>query len=466
MLYKNHFLLLPILLLIVSCDVNPLEAAGEQKIQIRVWRNNTPNLLESVEFSTGELKLDVANENVVDFDMKVIDGVVYVTYTTDKEVYTAYRPGIVWTASTMPHELTNAAGDIPVSIVKYSRIRTASKEIFIGYNNQNQEINRFERSISLTGKWVRLFEGIQDPSNANGDMLWVQVLAPNTPMEVNNPIIFPFEQSKSTIAMVSNQNRIIIITDFNRDGLVDFIVDDLPVGVVMSKIEQLNTWTHEGNLFLSMVIDSKSIITGSFTPAGAWILRSRYTQRNPIEEFRVEMGREFPYAVWVDPSLQSLIVSIYQTSDDNKTAWVEIDRLNSVKIPKLSIRVNRSIGGDIVEHAYIGTVNETHNFFQLFRTLQLNSEFAGPPIAEWNENYDITGNDSGQVLFVRADFNRQLSFAGLNTFQQWEQIQRNSPPPVLINPNSSIEAMFINDGHALIGFRTSNGALYLLSGIR
>lgn len=460
MLYKNLKILL--LVLFTSCTMNSLDSKVEQQINIRIWKNNTANFLEDAATSTGELRLDIANENAIEFDMKRIGDKVYVTYITDKETYTAFRPTGGWTGSSIPVELTNGAGDLPATMVKYSRIRTSSQEIFIGYDNNGAEIIRSHSLHRAVGNWIRVFEGVNQPTQ---DVKWELKLATTTPMVVSDPTILPLSSCKSTIVMISNQRQVMVINDTNKDGKIDVLYDDLSLGMRPSSITYLNSWENENQVFLSMVVDKNTIVTGSFTSKGAWVRRSVYIQTDPITDFSVDQGHEFPFAVWRTDALKATTVAIYQSSDNNKTAWIEVDRMNYVKRPRLAVYPALKPNGDKVNYTYIGTVHETLDFFQLYRTFQINTGMVGPLISEWNEVYDITADELGHVLYVRADYNRQLSFAGLNSFQKWEQIQRNNPPSILINPQSSIESFFINREHVLVGFRTSNGALYLLSGI-
>lgn len=466
MSYKNLFLLFPLLLLFTTCTANSLEAAGEQKIQIRLWRNSTPNLVDSPDAATGILNLDVAQENAIEFDIKLIDNHVYVAYITDKSTHTALRPAGGWGVDGVPPELLNGAGDPPANMEKYSIISTQNKEIYIGYDGNNIEIIRFERNAVQQGNWLRVFKGTQDTPISLGRLTWEPIFITRTPMAITDPTILSPMDNKFTMAVVSNRNTVAILYDKFEFGAIEFLYPELPLDIPVHSLAQLNTWTNNNLTFLSVVADESTIITGSLTKAGAWIRRSIYHSRSPILDFQVRSGINFPFAVWSDPAYKGIVIAIYQTSDDNKTSWVEIDRMKSLKRPRLSVESFMSIGGDLIENTYIGTVHETFNFFQLYRTAQLDSELRGPLISEWNEIYDIAGNNLGQVLFVRADFNRQLSFAGLNTLQQWEQIQRNNPPPVLINPNSKLETFFIHDGHSLTTFRTSNGSIYILSGVR
>ncbi|MGL4676104.1 MAG: hypothetical protein ACRCWI_00330 [Brevinema sp.] len=457
----RNTLLFFLMFFLSHCALVSTEVAGSQKIQIRVWGDNTPKLLTK----TGELAVDIAEENVVNYNMKIIDSHIYLAYTTDKSVLTACRPNAGWDPFSVPDQFKDPiTGNVPNNLVKYRIITSQNKEVTIALDDKGKEINRFEILLPRDkGVWVRLLQGTLSGSERNIKIDWKMLIAQDQTMDITDLVILPIKNQEATIVAVSNQNEIIVFNDIDQDGILNWLYTDL-LGLSFSEIDQLNSWQKGDDTFLAMVADQQILITGVFIHAG-WNLITSYKQTFDMEQLQVQSGYDFPYAIWVNKNTQKMTLAIYNASG-NLNRWLEIDSLSAIKCPKLSIKLYRDDDGILWEDIYVGTVNIRKNFFQLFEVRNLQLNLLGPIITEWNESYTFAGNELGQVLFVRSNFDQQLIFAGLNSLRLWEQVQRNDPPTEIVHASSFLETVFINNFYSLTIFKRGNGSIYFLAGIR
>ncbi|MGL5955947.1 MAG: hypothetical protein ACRC0X_05000 [Brevinema sp.] len=443
-----------------TCTLAPTEAAGTQKIQIRLWRDNTPKLLTP----NGDLMVDVAEENIVKYNMKIIDSHIYFAYTTDKTVLTACKPAEGWNPFYVPDEFKDAKGDVFKNLAKYRRITSQKQETTIALDSTGKEIKRFEFPLEQNGVWVRLLKGTISGVEQNIQINWEILLEQERVMSISDFVILPLKGQEATIAAISNENQVIVFNDCDQDGILNFLHEDL-IGTRYRNIDQLNSWQYGNETFLALVADQQTLITGVFRYA-QWDLITTYKQNFDIEQFQVQTGHQFPYAIWLNKKTEQMTLAIYENSQNVSRRWLQIDRLEAIDHPKLSIKLYRDDDGIQQEDIYVGTVNRQRNFFQLFEVRKLQLNLLGPIIAEWNESYTFAGNELGQVLFVRSNYDQQLIFAGLNSLRRWEQVQRNDPPAELVQASSSLETVFINNFYSLIIHKKNNGAIYFLTGIR
>ena len=457
--------ILPLFMAILSsCTILPQEIAGSQKIQIRLWLDHSPDMLTKA--LNDSFALDVKKESIVEFDVKVFGETVYVAYTTDKNVRSSKYPTA---ANTLPTGITPTAGS---EIYKYSTeetIRTYSGtycEIAAG-GAIGTPITHNPGTQNKKGVWVRMFKGTLNKNGGGTPVLdWEPLIITDNPMEIGKIAILPLDRQKATILAVENMEeskKVIVFNDVDQNGTLNIIEDNLLNSSSYVNIDQMNTWVDGTKTYISLVADN-SIITGYYQNL-IWFPSITSNYKFNIKNMQVKMGSENAYGVWINDTRKELVVAIYQESANISRRWLEIDNLTAIKNPKLNISTYKNSTG-IHEDIYIGTVNRNQDFFQLFNIKNLKTFLTGPIISGWNERYAITGNEAGQLLYVRSNFDQQLIFAGLNAFKQWDPIQLVSPPPVGTHPESEIKTFFLNNGYSLTAFKQENGSIYFLAGIR
>ena len=473
----KNIVLLPLFIMLLSgCSVLTQEISGSQKIQVRVWKNASPNMLPEDLVDT--FALDVDAENIIEFDVKVFGETVYVVYTTDQNVQSVKYPNLV---DGFPAELKEP---IPVVdpilsdvVYKYSEIETISN-VRYEYSREittkaappfttptvviSESILFSQKTQTKKGVWVRMFKGTLAGTDRNPVLNWENIIMTDEPMEIENIKILPLNNQMATILAVTNKSKVVIFNDDNQDGVLDIIEDDF-LKRSSESIDQINTWVNGTKTYISLIVDNR-MITGYYQNL-RWTSTVDFDNTFTVENMQVKMGSQNAYGIWMDNIKKELTVAVYQDSADVSRRWLQIDNLDSIKNPKLNISTYKNSVG-IHEDIYIGTVNQKQNFFQLFNVKNLQTYYTGPIISGWNERYAITGNFAGQLLYVRSNFDQQLIFAGLNAFKQWDPIQIVSPPPVSTHPSSPIEIFFLNNTYSLTVFKQENGSIYFLAGVR
>ena len=463
-------MILPLLIMLSSsCTILQQGIAGSQKIQVRIWQNNTPDMLTNI--SPDTFALDVKGENILEFDVKVFGETVYVAYTTDQNIRTSKLPD----GNTLPEGLdavnpTPPTGVTKDIIYKFSTIETKntirhtySRQITkLGKTSISDPILFKQETQNKKGVWVRMFKGTLDKTSHTPQLIWKPLIITDNPMEIGKIAILPLERQTATIVAGTDDAKVIVFNDVDQNGVINIVESDL-LKTPFKKIDQINTWENGDRTYLSLVADNH-IITGYYQNQ-IWFPTVDSDYKFDVKDMQVKMGSQNAYGVWMNDTEKKLTVAIYQESTDISRRWLEIDTLSAIKIPVLNVSTYKNSAG-IHEDVYIGTVNRNQDFFQLFNIKNLQTFFVGPIISGWNERYAITGNEAGQLLYVRSNFDQQLIFAGLNSFEQWGPIQLVSPPPVSIHPNSSIKVFFLNNDYSITVFQQENGSIYFLGGVR
>ena len=453
-----------------SCTILSQNIAGDQKIKIRIWQDSSPDILEATLKDT--FALDVDAENIIDFDVKVFGETVYLAYTTDQNVKTAKYPS---TSATLPPELLvppvlDPSVDKDI-IYRYSReekidsIRFSYSRVRITglVSNISKETLFNQETQNKKGVWVRMFKGTLTGSANTPKLIWKPLIVTEEPMEIGKIAILPLENQRATILAATDDGKVIVFNDVDQNGEINTIEKDL-LKTPFKNIDQINTWTDGDKTYAALVADNH-IITGYYQNL-IWFPTTDSDYKFDVKSMQVKMGSDHAYGVWMNETSKELIVAIYQDStDDVSRRWLEIDTLSAIKAPILNISTYKNSTG-IHEDVYIGTVNRDQDFFQLFNIKNLQTFYTGPIISGWNERYAITGNELGQLLYVRSNYDQQLIFAGLNAFKQWDPIQLGSPPPVGIHPDSELKASFLNNSYSLTVFKQENGSIYLLGGVK
>ncbi len=453
-----------------SCTIIPQGIAGSQKIQVRIWQDGSPDMLKEALDDT--FALDVDAENIIEFDVKVFGETVYVAYTTDQNTRTAKHPA---TDATLPPELLVPVTPTPPFekdiVYKYSKIETTNtirnvycRAKIVGIvTNISEPILFDQQTQNKKGVWVRMFKGTLKGTANNPKLIWEPIIITDVPMEIGKIAILPLNRQRATILAATDDAKVIVFNDIDQNGVINIIEDDL-LKTPFKNIDQINTWENGDKTYAALVADNH-IITGYYQNL-IWFPTADSDYKFDVKNMQVKMGSDHAYGVWMNETEKKLIVAIYQDStDDVSRRWLEIDTLSAIKTPVLNISTYKNSAG-IHEDVYIGTVNRNQDFFQLFNIENLQTYYTGPIISGWNERYAITGNELGQLLYVRSNFDQQLIFAGLNTFKQWDSIQLVSPPPVGIHPDSQIKAFFLNNNYSVTVFKQENGSIYFLGGVR
>lgn len=447
-----------------SCSIITPGISGSQQLQIRTWRNETPNILENIRRDA--FALDVNAENIIEFDVKVFSNVVYVAYTTDQNVQTSKYPNI----NTLPNSLLSSITATD-NILQYSIIETTTtiREVYCRIMGSTPATSIIsdpilfnQRTQNKKGVWFRMFKGTLEGTDRNPTLTWEPLIITKDPIEIGKIVILPLYRQTATVLAITNNSKVMVFNDVDRNGIINIIENDL-LKKTYNNISQLNTWVNGTKTYVSLVAD-KHVITGYYNNL-LWIPTVDSIFNFDIQKMQVKMGVEFAYGVWMDNTQKEAVIAIYQEGSNNKRRWLEIDRISAVEYPKINISTYKNSLGSH-EDIFIGTVNQNQDFFQLFTIKNLQTFFSGQIITGWNERYTITGNELGQLLYVRANGNQQLIFAGLNVFNQWDPIQLVSPPPVNIHPNSQMQGFFLNNSYSLTVFRQENGSIYFLAGIR
>lgn len=464
-------LLLPLFItLLSSCTILSQGIAGSQKIQVRVWQNGSPDLL--TEALNDTFALDVNDENILEFDVKTFGETIYVAYTTDQNIRTAKYP---ITTETLPGDLILPPPPLPPGVTRdviyeFSKIETIntirsvySREITKNDVTSISDPILFDQQTqNKKGVWVRMFKGTLTGTANNPKLIWESIFVTDDPMEIGKIAILPLERQRATIVAGTDDSKIIVFNDVDQNGKINIIEDDL-LRTPFKKIDQINTWEDGDKTYLSLVADNH-IITGYYQNL-IWFPTVDSDYKFNVKNMQVKMGSHNAYGVWMNDTKKELVVAIYQESTDISRRWLEIDTLSAIKIPILNVSTYKNSTG-IHEDVYIGTINQNQDFFQLFNIRNLQTFYTGPIISGWNERYAITGNEAGQLLYVRSNFDQQLIFAGLNSFKQWGPIQLVSPPPVRVHPNSPIKVFFLNIDYSVTVFKQENGSIYFLGGVR
>ena len=475
----KNIILLPLLMAFLSsCTILSQEISGSQKIQIHRWVDHSPNILKNA--GVDKLVLDINKENVLEFDVKVFGETVYVAYTTDKNIWTAKYPST--TSDILPDALKPGITATDV-IREYTTIETTLKKTSsfarativvtdpptIGDPDPDDITNNIPgftqsevTSQNKKGVWVRLFKGTLNENMGEQYIKWEPIIVTKEPIEIKKIAILPLNRQKATILASTDDSKVIVFNDADQNGVLNIIENDL-LETSYKNIDQINTWVDGDKTYLSLVADNY-IITGYYQNL-IWFPTVESNYKFNISNMKVEMGLQNAYGVWINDTKKELIVAVYQESSDVSRRWLEIDNLTAIKNPTLNISTYKNSLG-VHEDIYMGTVNQAQDFFQLFNIKDLKTFFTGPIISGWNERYAIAGNDLGQLLYVRSNFDHKLIFAGLNAFKQWDSIQIVRPPSVGIHPNSELKTFFLNNTYSLTVFKQENGSIYSLAGVR
>ncbi|MGL4562978.1 MAG: hypothetical protein ACRCVW_03890 [Brevinema sp.] len=472
-----------VLLLVSSCTILDRIPDGTQKIIIRIWENITPNFLAD------DLKrLDLSQENVIEFDVTHKGSDIYLAYTTDKHVTrilnpVASNPGIIpeITPPTLNDKISyiEEKDVIQVSerhilrtITERRKIRTTPTDPFVELSP------RIVKTIPIPlnpprGVWVRLLKGKKIGIGGKNIYSWRTIFASGEPMDINNIKIVDLANNPdgALIAVtngVAGTKKTILIQDGNKDKQPDFISDsDLFSQIKFSptSIRDINTWRdpNSDRTYIAAIFND-SLATG-YLKGNRWneTYFAKLSSPNVID-FQVKQARNDVYAIWTDSQTRTTEFLMYNEDRLPLQRWLKIDSLNSVKEAQLSVGKYFDLSGIERESVYVGAVNITQDFFQLYSLEDKQLSLRGPIIAQWNERFSFDINDKNQILYVRVQPNRELIFAGLNSLQEWEMIQRNTPPPVLINPTSELKVIFLEDKLPITFFKQDDGSIYVLDG--
>ncbi len=461
-------IIFPLFMVILSsCTIIPQEIAGSQSIQIRIWEDHSPNML--IKAANDTFALDVDKENILEFDVKTFGETVYVAYTTDKNIRSSKYP---LSGGTLPPGIAASTGNEIYRISTIETIRTIETvycEIPMGGGVIGPSRVHSSGTQNKKGVWVRMFKGtLTKDSGGRPILAWEPIIITDAPMEIGKIAVLPLDRQRATILAVTDNSegardsKVIVFNDVDQNGTLNMIEKDL-LKVSYGNIDQMNTWVDGTKTYISLIADNH-MITGYYQNL-IWFPTTDFDYRFNIKNMQVKMGSENAYGVWINDTRKELVVAIYQESSDISRRWLEIDNLVAIKNPTLNISTYKNSTG-IHEDIYIGTVNRNQDFFQLFNIRNLRTFYTGPIINGWNERYAIAGNEVGQLLYVRSNFDQQLIFAGLNAFKQWAPIQLVSPPPVGTHPDSQIQTFFLNNAYSLTVFKQENGSIYFLAGIR
>ncbi len=479
----RKILLLPFFVLLAACEISSLEAAGEQKIQIRVWVDNTPDVVAS----DGEFHIAVDQESVVEFDVTCVSNVIYLAYTTDATVYQAVKGTGDW-SDDVTTALTTLYGDegdyTDVTMVQKKITRTNTQYIAyqvvtntstyaITTNTEARKDCTSSTTISDNLTWLRMFEGtVSTTSSASyGTITWSQIADIADAAAFTDITILPLPNYSMSMLAVTNSNQLVAFT--TSDDEINILTANLASSYngSVSTINQVNALIQDGTARVAFVVNGDNSLTSEITigyyNGTTWRKEYNYRPSTVISCFQMKSGLLRPYAVWMKENNQMVLASLLG-GDDGTPPLRQIGALNGVLYPKLSTSVYLNYRGYQIEDVLIGTVNNNYKFFELFR-LDEDGGLAerGPLILDWNDRYGIASNDVGQVLYVRAQASGQLIFAGLNSLLYWDQLQVNTPPNYSILPSSDIAVLYLNDNHNLTVYQQNvNGSIYFLSGIK
>jgi len=457
--------LLPLLLL-ANCSVYEQIAAGSQKIQVRIWKNFNPNLLQLA--TSQKWTVDTSEEQVVEFDTYITNNAIYLAYTTDKAVFSIKNPK----KGDIPDNLlgTNRQGvvnSIPPDTILYQveNDGTHIKTYYTTSTGSNTNIRVCQSSSFYKGEegvWVRILKGVRVGIDKNPEIKWALEFASKDSMDLSGIKIIPIPGQNSSIIAVSNQNKVIIINDKDKNTNVNFFSKDL-FKRSAHKIKELNTWLQNDEVHIAGLVDG-ALITGKLIN-NIWFETYFSYLGDNIGVFNVEMGASSAYAIWLDKSKNCVTLGEYFPNKSRGDRWMALDSIRAVKLPQLSIAQFVDVNGIRQESPYVGTINKFDNFFQLNSIVNQKLYFDGPIIIDWNERYAFASNNRHQVLFARVNFDKGLIFAGLNSLKKWEPIQINRPPSVKVHPSSKLQVKFMNGKFPFVIFRQENGTIHLLEGI-
>ena len=481
----KNIIILPLLMTVLSsCTILAQGISGSQKIQINTWVDRSPNLI--IPGENNKFVLDIAQENVLEFDVKVFGETVYAVYTTDREVQTVSYPAkdsvflpadiklLIASENKELHKFSakefHNGIDYSYCIATITAISpTPAPGTPITHTTNVGTTKNGRGALSKKGVWVRMFKGTLEGTT----LKWEPVFISKEPMEIGKIAILPLKNEMATLLAVTDNSKVIV---FNGvfDGIDDLhnpnkvpnipkITENDLLRASYRNIDQMNTWVDGNKTYISLVADNH-IITGYYLNRN-WFLSIDSGYKFDVKNMQVKMGSQNAYGIWMNETQQELIVAIYQESADVSRRWLEIDKLASIKNPTLNITTYKNSVG-VNEDIYIGTVNRSQDFFQLFEIKDLKTFYIGSIISGWNERYAITGNTDGHLLFVRSNFDQELIFAGLNAFEEWSPVQVGQPPDVRTHPDSRIETFFLNNKYSITVFKKEEGSIHFLAGIR
>ena len=450
----------PLFLMLLSCDIIPSAVDGSQKIRINAWRDLTPNLYVQNDVPY----INVSEEkNVLDFDMRVEGKTIYLAYTTAKKFNVIKKPSDT-TLGTFDIALPEAGKTISeISEEIDGDQKEVSYVTFDTVAGTSETVSKITTHAQHNGVWVRFLKGQVTGTPTDLRINWELVFETKDAdfMSISNIKILPLKERKETLVAISNERSVIVFNDADKNGILNYLPHSLN-NIPASRMKSLNTWVDDDDTYVSVFADSR-LMTGFYRNLN-WTETFNAKMSDRIEQMQVKMGKEVPYAVWVDTKQNSVNFLIYNKRDVHKYRWMETDRINNANLPQLSSSLYRNNRGVIEEHIQLGAVDRRIDYFQLHESSDFKLAHQGPIITGWNQRYALVANNLGQVLFVRSEVNGKPIFSGLNSLNRWEVIQANSQPDPKIGIQSPIQAFFVEGVYPLTIFIDDKDALYLLGG--
>ncbi|MGL4389039.1 MAG: hypothetical protein ACRCTJ_06585, partial [Brevinema sp.] len=453
-----------------------------QKIVIRVWSNISPNIL-----ADNFKRIDILEENVIEFDVLDNGTCIFLAYTTDRSVQKTLNPTTL-NPAIIPEIPIQTDLDKIVFIEEKDVIQPSEQHILRTITEKRKVRTsltspfvelapRTAKTVTIPlnppqGVWVRMLKAKKVGVGPISGFDWKLVLSTDIPMDISSIKILDLEGFENgAVAVATNfgsYKKPIIIHDSDHDGTVDFLHSSGffdQVRINAQTIRHFNTWKQPNSdkTYVAAIFDDY-LATG-FLKGGKW--NPTYFNKmisTTITNFRVEQAKDNVYAIWTDYTKKEASVLLYDEDQLTARRWLKIDTLNSVKKAKITTGIHIDLNGVRRETVFVGAVNYQFDFFQLYALQNKQLVLAGPIISQWNERFSITVNNDNHVLYVRSDPNHKLIYAGLNSLQQWDLIQRNNPPPVFINPNSDLKTIFLNGELPISFFKQDDGSIYVLEG--